>query len=274
MSREGHCFAASKNVDTYLIPRIEITKNMDHYHLLEVGGVCPLCGKNLLAAKGRSKSKLYQIAHIYPNSPSLKQKTELDGLVRLGVNCEDPENKIALCKDCHGLYDDDVTKDEYLNLVKVKSTLMALANAKAAISKQCLEDEIILVINSLNTVDLDTLKKINIKYKGVQLTDKFESSYTILKNKIEAYVCQYYFFIKETFQNLDKTGQINFNAISYQVKASFSICEKGMNDKSDIFNTLVNWLHSKQRKKVSTESCEVVISFFVQNCEVFHEITK
>ncbi len=42
---------------------------------------------------------------------------ELKGLERLGDNCEEFENKVALCKDCHGYYDDHKTKDEYLNLL-------------------------------------------------------------------------------------------------------------------------------------------------------------
>lgn len=106
--------------DLYLIDRIPITKNMDHAYLLEVSGLCPLCGKNLLAAKGNSKTKLYQIAHIYPNSPLPEQVKELQGLDRLGTTCEDFENKIALCKNCHGSYDDRVTKDEYLRLMDIK----------------------------------------------------------------------------------------------------------------------------------------------------------
>ncbi|MED4040986.1 hypothetical protein [Niallia taxi] len=91
----------AEKVDPYLVDRIPITKNMDHAYLLEVGGLCPECGKNLLVAKGNSRSKLYQIAHIYPNSPLRAEIIELDGLERLGTNCEDFKNKIALCKDCH-----------------------------------------------------------------------------------------------------------------------------------------------------------------------------
>ncbi|WP_371367623.1 hypothetical protein SRRS_14900 [Sporomusa rhizae] len=263
----------AKEVDPYLIDRIPIAKNMDHAYLLEVEGLCPLCGKNLLATKGRNKSKLYQIAHIYPNSPSSKQVKELYGLERLGTNCEDFENKIALCKDCHGLYDDDVTKDEYLNLVKIKRELLSIANAKEVISHQPLEDEIILVINSLSTVDMNTLKEVNLKYNGVKIADKFESNYTILKSKIESYVCSYYFFIREIFQQLEQNDQINFNIIANEIKTSFLKCENEKIDKSDIFNTLVNWLRSKIKARVSLESCEIVVCFFVQNCEVFHEIT-
>lgn len=262
-----------KKADPYLDARISITKNMDHAYLLEVSGFCPLCGKNLLAAKGNSKTKLYQIAHIYPNSPLPEQTKELYGLERLGTTCEGFENKIALCKDCHGIYDDRVTKAEYLSLIDVKKRRMSLSNAKVTTSYQSLEDEIILVIRALNTINESIIQRLKLKYNGVEITDKFESNYMILKNKIESYACNYYYFIKETFQNLEETDQVHFNIIASEIKTSFLKCEKELSNKSDIFDVLVSWLQS-QINGASTEACEVVISYFVQNCEVFHEITK
>ena len=45
----------NKQSDLYLVERSKIKKNEDHAHLLEVNGLCPLCGKYLLAFKGKSK---------------------------------------------------------------------------------------------------------------------------------------------------------------------------------------------------------------------------
>lgn len=262
-----------KIVDPYLIERIPITKNIDYAHLLEVGGVCPLCGKYLLASKGKSKSKLYQIAHIYPNSPLEEQQKTLSGLERLGETCEDFNNKIALCKDCHGIYDDSVTKEEYLKLVAIKKQLLKNAHMKIEVSNQNLEDEIVLVLNSLNKVTADTLKEVNLKYKGVKIKNKFEEDYQILRIKIESYVCEYYNFISEVFKNLETVDKINFNIIASEINTSYLKCQKENNDKNAIFNALSHWLQSKI-EGASVEACEVVIAFFVQNCEVFDEITK
>lgn len=64
-------------IDDYLQPRAAITENVDLQHIQEVGGFCPLCGKQLLVKKGSKVNKQYQIAHIYPNSPNAHQKVEL-----------------------------------------------------------------------------------------------------------------------------------------------------------------------------------------------------
>ena len=49
--------------------------------------------------------------------------------------------------------------------------------------------------------------------------------------------------------------------------------ESVTNNKYQIFNQMVDWLMTKTLSE-SKEACEIVISFFVQNCEVFREITE
>jgi hypothetical protein len=269
----GSTLAIPKSNDTYLLERIAITDNMDNAYLLEVGGICPLCGKYMLAAKGKRMNKQYQIAHIYPNSPTPNEVVELKGLERLGTNCEEFENRIALCKDCHGYYDDHKTKEEYLNLLRIKKGLLSISKAKIATSNQDLEQEIIIVINALSQIDQNKLQEMKLDYKALKISNKIENTYAILKIKIENYVCIYFNFIKETFQNLDQAGQINFKLVASEIKTSFLKCEKEMISKSEIFESLVKWLKSKSIGS-SNEACEAVISYFVQSCEVFHEISK
>ncbi|OAA94535.1 ABC-three component system protein [Clostridium coskatii] len=259
--------------DPYLIERIGITDNMDNAYLLEVGGICPLCGEYLLLGKGKRMNKKYQIAHIYPNSPTIDEIKELEGLERLGTNCEDFQNKIALCKDCHGYYDDHKTKEEYINLLRIKKGLLSTSKAKIAVSHQDLEQEIILVINALSKIDGKTLEKMRLEYKALKVSNKIEDEYALLKIKIEGYVCSFFNFIKETFQDLDQTGKIDFELIASEIKTTFLKCEKEITNKSEIFESLVEWLQSKVVGS-SKEACEAIISYFVQNCEVFHEITK
>lgn len=261
--------------DPYLQPRSSISENLDSTHLLEVNGLCPLCGKYLLnnktTKKGTIINKQYEIAHLYPNSPTKAELLELKDVERLGKTSEDFENKIALCKDCHWEYDDHKTKEEYCNLLNIKKVLLKINTSKISISHQDIEDGIENIINSFNNIAAQELKKLN--YTALKISSKIEDEYLLTRNKIENYVVLYFKFIKEKFQNLDNAGTINFNLIASQIKTSFLDCEKNLNDKSKIFSILVDWLHSKNNN-FKIESCEAIISFFVQNCEVFHEITK
>ena len=70
-------------------------------YLKEVSFLCPLCGASLRHRRQKKTNKLYEIAHIFPNSPTEEQYERLSALPRLGDNSESFENKIALCKNCH-----------------------------------------------------------------------------------------------------------------------------------------------------------------------------
>lgn len=263
----------SKKIDPYFINRTSITGNMDNRHLLEVEGLCPLCGKFLLGFKGKRTNKLYQIAHIYPNSPLPAETIELSGLERLGENCEEFENKIALCKDCHGYYDDHKTKSEYSKLIGIKKKLLERSKMLINTSFQDLEKEIAFLIEALSKIDTNSLQKIELEYHALKISNKIDGKHNLLRLKVENYVCIYFNYIDDTFKNLDQSGKLNFNIIASEIRTSFLKCESETTNKSEIFNSLVNWLQSQITDSLR-EPCEVLLSYFVQKCEVFNEITE
>lgn len=258
------------NSDPYLQPRNRPTSNKDTLFLLEVGGICPKCGKPLLATKGKRSHKLYQIAHIYPNSPLPSEVTELAGLERLGKNCEDNDNKIALCKDCHGYYDDHKTKDEYLWYVARKKELMNAITLKYAGYSFSLEKEISEVIRRLSGVNTVVLNELT--YRGLPVASKIPDSNFMLKTKVSAYIKMYFHFIQDTFFELDSTKQLNFKLIATEVHAFFLKCDAEGLDHAQIFHSVVNWIKMKSFSS-SIEACEAITSFFIQDCEVFYELT-
>lgn len=110
--------------DYYFIPRKNNNDAELRLYLREVGYHCPLCGKELQSRKQRKLTeKQFQIAHIYPNSPTKAQHETLLGVERLGDNCESYENKIALCRDCHGTQDYHTSIDDYKNLLNIKNNV-------------------------------------------------------------------------------------------------------------------------------------------------------
>lgn len=262
--------AIKANSDPYLQPRTQPTSNKDTLFLLEVGGICPRCGKPLLATKGKRTHKLYQIAHIYPNSPLPSETTELSGLERLGTNCEDNENKIALCKDCHGYYDDHKTKDEYLWYVDKKKELIkaiAIQHAGHSFSLEAEISEVIRRLSIANAVDLTELT-----YRGLPIASKIPDSYLMLKTKVSAYIKTYFHFIQDAFFELDSAKQLNFKLIASEVHVFFLKCDAEGLDHTQTFHAVVDWIKTKSLSS-SIEACEAIASFFVQDCEVFYELT-
>lgn len=257
--------------DSYLKQRKEPTEAEQQLYLKEVSFVCPLCGKILRHRKQKKPNKLYQIAHIFPNSPTEEQYRLLSKLPRLGDNSESFENKIALCKDCHGQQDYHTTQEDYLNLLNKKQQFLNLTDLHEATLTMGIEAEIEDVVNKIYSLREDDLLKLN--YTPVKLAKKFTANEFLLKTKISAYVTSYYPYIRDLFIDLEGNNGFRLDALSLQIKSCFIKMEGLSGDKSLIFDQLVNWLMSKSHS-TSKSACEAVVSFFVQNCEVFYEITE
>lgn len=258
--------------DEYLQPRKSPTESELRLYLREVEYHCPLCGKELQTRKQRKLSeKKFEIAHIYPNSPTENQYTTLLGLERLGENSETFENKIALCKECHGTQDYHTTIEDYLCLLnKKKACLLETALHDATITLG-LEMEIEEVIRFICEFKESDIAKLN--YQAIPITNKFLPNEVAMKSKVLGYVLTYFVYIRDLFNRMDKTNGFNFDVLSGQIHACFLKMNSTNASKYEIFEQMVEWINNKT-KRTSRNACEAIVSFFIQHCEVFNEITE
>lgn len=257
--------------DPYLIKREKSSESDISLYLKEVNFRCPLCGKRLRSRSQKKKNKLFEIAHIYPNSPTPEQFETLAGLRRLGNTCEDYENKIALCKNCHSTQDYHTTEDDYLSLLSIKENLMKISALEEIASELSLEDSISKVVEKICQLGAEDITDLN--YSPLTLSRKFRPADRSLKVKIAGYVTEYYPFIRSLFRDMEGKNGFRLEVISMQVRCCFIKMSDITEDKEVIFDNMVQWLQTKTQCS-STSACEAVISFFVQNCEVFNEITE
>lgn len=257
--------------DPYLKERKAPTEAEQQLYLKEVSFACPLCGTILRHRRQKKANKLYEIAHIFPNSPTEEQYGCLGTLPRLGDNSESFENKIALCKDCHAQQDFHTTKEDYMTLLNIKHRLLQLTDLHEATLTMGLETEIADVVKKFCSLREEELASLN--YTPVRLTRKFTTSEHFIKNRISMYVTNYYPYIRDCFKEMEGVNGFRLTALSLQIKSCFIKLDALSDNKADIFDELVAWV---MRKTLSTskDACEAVVSFFVQNCEVFHEITE
>lgn len=268
---KNEAIAKAIAADPYLKERKAPTPAEQQLYLKEVSFSCPLCGRILQHRKQEKANKLYEIAHIFPNRPTEEQYERLSALPRLGDNSESFENKIALCKDCHDQQDYHTTKADYLKLLKKKQHFLKLTDLHEATLTMGLELEIADVVQRVCSLREDEMASLN--YTPVRLTKKFTADELLLKNRIGMYVTSYYPYIRDCFKELEGINGFRLNALSLQIKSCFTKMEGISDSKSDIFDQIANWIMSKTLS-TSREACEAVVSFFVQNCEVFHEITE
>ncbi len=93
-----------------------------------------------------------------------------------------------------------------------------------------------------------------------------------LYQTINLYVTTYFVKIKEIMMSLDKRGEIDYEEVQDQMKAIYRRLKKAKKTNMEIFNEIVAKIH-----RVSLQEdtyCQIVVSYFVQSCEVFDAITE
>ena len=134
-----------------------------------------------------------------------------------------------------------------------------------------LEQEIADVVEKVCLLREDELAELN--YTPVKLAKKFNKNELLLKNKVSIYVTNYYPYVRDLFKGMEGTNGFRMDTLNLQIKSCFIKMDGMSHDKSLIFEQMVEWIMAKTLSK-SRDACEAVISFFVQNCEVFNEITE
>ncbi len=254
----------------YCITRKNPDSNEWMLFMEEVNSQCPKCGKKFLYTANSSIMKGAEIAHVFPNKPTPSEKEILKDVEVDGDSSESFENKIALCKDCHDAYDAHKTVDSYNEMLELKRRLNLELKAKKMLSGENIEDELTAVIKSLscaNNEDLEGAERM--RYDTLQVSQKVDIPY--LCKRIEGDVTSYYPFCRKKFKEIADAGD-KFTIICLSVKKNYLKLKAQGLDKEEIFEQLTDWLESKTH--AGRNACEIMISFFVQNCDVYDEISK
>lgn len=247
--------------------RIRATVHDREMLLAEVNTLCPLCGENLLHNKNGKQVRRYELAHIYPHSPTKEQVIVLEG-VQKPENIESLSNLIPLCKKCHGDYDTFTTKDEYTKLYGIKQSVMGEYTAKAELSEINIESDILRVLKELDNIDQIKFQDLNMD--PVPVKNKIPDG--ALQTKVLGLATQYYNYMRTQFQSFDKDRASRFDIIASEINIAWKKAKAHSISQEDIFESIVEWMKSKTRGTRS--ACEAVVSFFVQNCEVFSAASK
>lgn len=253
-----------------------IRKNCSNNELLilynQVGGICPKCLSPLCFESDGKQHKKFEIAHIYPLNPTIDQEKKLIGQPLLfEQNVNSINNLIALCPNCHTEYDKATSIESYLDLYKIKSRLIDKDKISKLYSKYTIEEELIKIVNLMsNGLDINAEK---IEYESLKIDNKVLEENKFLSRKIKNDVTDYYLFLKSLFASMDGINSGRFNLIAGQIN-SFYNARKMINiDQNRIYKDIAEWL-DKKLNIGNVDCCEIIVSFFVQNCEVFEDVSK
>ena len=224
------------------------------YLLQEASGYCPFpgCGKQLHVYVGAKVSPLFSVSKV--------DKAKGDEI----------DNLIALCPRCYSTYLMDDNKKLCKELKAAKNTLAVHHRSVQLLDDMALEKGIIGVIGKIK--DLKQQDIIGASLDPKEIKQKLDPNADMaIYGVVNYYVSTYFLKVKEIMINLDKRGVIDYEDIQDQMKAIYRKLKKANKSRIEIFYEIVEKIH-----KVSLQEdiyCQIVVSYFIQSCEVFDAIT-
>lgn len=122
------------------------------------------------------------------------------------------------------------------------------------------------------------IKKLKEKYFAEASLDPKEikqklnpSDNFVLYSQMNYFVMTYFVRIREIMINFDKRGEIDYDEVQDQMHAIYKRLKKAKKSNVEIFNEIVGKIHRVTLQEDTY--CQIVVSYFIQSCEVFDAIT-
>ena len=94
-----------------------------------------------------------------------------------------------------------------------------------------------------------------------------------MKERVLFDVTQLYEGVNNALDRLAGENKLNVDKFAKSIKRMYEDASESLPSQSAIYNLLVETLFEKTGRKYK-EACEIIISYFVQRCEVFDEIAE
>lgn len=259
------------SIEDYCKKRESISSREENLYLEEVDNLCPVCGTALVLKEGGRCQKNFEIAHVFPNSPTEREKSILKDVEVDGENSESMENKIALCRKCHKDYDDNKTVDSYREMLERKRNKATKLRGKKVLANESPESDLKSAIQVLLALkDKDLVDAGELSYKSLRIKQKVCG--VVLRTSIEQNVSAYFPLIRSLFKGMDESGR-RYDVVCKSVHLEY---QRLMLDcrisQEDVYELIAKWFQSKTQANITV--CEIMTSYFVQNCDIFDEIPQ
>ena len=234
----------------------ELKKKYGVHLLAETKQLCPYdrCFKPLYQDdEGRSAFD-YSVVQI---NPRLKQDTA--------------DNLIALCPECARKYMFSLTQEKVERLEDIKLKLSSLMESMEFLSEEKIVSGVERVLEKIADIPFD--KVIALKYDPTQVIEKMDKTDPALYIEIRELAGRYYPDVDAIFKQMATEHLCDYDKFCFQMKFQYkALAEQGALSQREIFDGLSNWMYETTHEEMSF--CKVVVSFFVQKCEVFDVISE
>jgi len=219
--------------------------------LLEVHNRCPLCLEPLVKSVKEQSIRKYQITEIDATKGSVSH------------------NKIALCVSC-ALEQQAAGVEIAEELSDMKEESLKYRHFQEKMAKVSLEFEIRDVIFELVKIDAQTEEE-TFRLDVMKLEEKILPKNAFLLSNLKDDVLKYYRFIEEMLSKANI-----YQDVALDIRKAYQQIQKVYPAQDDVAYYLSDWIFSKTNlfKPAHRRACDIIVAFFVQNCEVFDAIAR
>lgn len=173
-------------------------------------------------------------------------------------------NLIAMCPDCAKKYDLGRNDDSVKRMRAIKDRFLELASIQETVSEQKLEEDVCRVLQKVSSLPCPT--DVDLNYVPVTISQKVPNNPELMA-RIKVWVNLHYPDVHATLQDLNRENKLRFEPFCMQVRLVYLNLKSKGYSQNDIFEGMIKWLMDATNE--GYHPCEVVISYFVQKCEVF-----
>lgn len=222
--------------------------------VIETDATCPndWCANSLQVDNGSRVDLIYEVLKIDEAGPA------------------EFENLIALCPECANKIKQNRTSEITSRLLEIKHHLMEMDRQSAVLTSEKLEKGVEKVLEKISIADEEELVPLN--YNPVPVRQKIEKKYNPLYFKVKGYVVPYFEKVDDWLKQMDQDGRQHYRSFSNAMKINWLKLKMDDVSQPDAFEQLVNWLETNTHE--DKMACEIVVSYFIQKCEVFDAITE
>jgi hypothetical protein len=183
-------------------------------------------------------------------------------------NSHTVENLIALCHDCNFHYQFNYSPEIVSQMKDIKQKLTHSFETIDVVKDNKIQLEIERVVRKIATLPMSTT--IDLNYNPLFLQKKIPND-IILRQKVHSYVSTWFTDIKDIFKNVSSEGSLHYHSLCSEIKTAWLNLDSENLTQYEIFTALTDWIASKINDR--KDLCEIVVSYFIQECEVFEDAT-
>lgn len=230
---------------------------------------CAMCGNNVVRQRNTNVVKDYTILEIYPQQPTASQTTALTSATRPTYALNSISNKVLVCRTpCEQNYLSACTVEDYNLILSRKRNGEQILAANSNVPRADVEAALTDIVTAISSQPLDQLN-ISLRHDPLVIDRKIGTDEFLLKGQIRYHVTQYYVFIEGLLKAASKTNASFVRRLTTNVQNASSQFEATDLSRSQIYEQVSAWI-ATLGGTTNKLACDILTSFFVQNCEVFY----